>query len=60
MSVRLFALTCGWVTGPAEAFLAGESGRLRVPVPAFLIDHPRGMVLFDFWATVPQAPEVMS
>jgi len=47
MSVRLFALTCGWVTGPAEAFLAGESGRLRVPVPAFLIDHPRGMVLFD-------------
>ena len=29
MSVRLFALTCGWVTGPAEAFLAGESGRLR-------------------------------
>jgi glyoxylase-like metal-dependent hydrolase (beta-lactamase superfamily II) len=35
------------VTGPLEGFLHGESGRLRVPVPCFLIDHPRGKVLFD-------------
>jgi N-acyl homoserine lactone hydrolase len=47
MAMRLFALTCGWVTGPADGFLAGETGRLRVPVPCFLIDHPRGKVLFD-------------
>jgi len=47
VSVRLFALTCGWLTGPAGGFLAGTTGRLRVPVPAFLIDHPRGQVLFD-------------
>jgi len=40
-------LTCGWLTGPTRNFLAGESGRLRVPVPCFLIDHPRGTVLFD-------------
>jgi glyoxylase-like metal-dependent hydrolase (beta-lactamase superfamily II) len=45
--MRLFALTCGWLTGPMGGFLAGETGRLRVPVPCFLIDHPRGMVLFD-------------
>jgi len=44
---KLFALTCGWLTGPAGGFLAGEKGRLRVPVPCFLIDHPRGRVLFD-------------
>jgi glyoxylase-like metal-dependent hydrolase (beta-lactamase superfamily II) len=30
-----------------DGFVAGESGRLRVPVPSFLIDHPRGKVLFD-------------
>jgi glyoxylase-like metal-dependent hydrolase (beta-lactamase superfamily II) len=47
MPTRLFALTCGWLTGPMEGFLAGETGRLRVPVPCFLIDHPKGKVLFD-------------
>jgi N-acyl homoserine lactone hydrolase len=47
MSVRLYAMTCGWLTGPTPLFLAGERGRLRVPVPVFLIEHPRGLVLFD-------------
>ncbi len=46
-AVRLFAFTCGWLTGPLGLFLDGEHGRLRVPVPAFLIDHPKGRVLFD-------------
>jgi glyoxylase-like metal-dependent hydrolase (beta-lactamase superfamily II) len=45
--MRVHALTCGWLTGQMEGFIAGESGRLRVPVPAFLIDHPKGKVLFD-------------
>jgi glyoxylase-like metal-dependent hydrolase (beta-lactamase superfamily II) len=45
--MRLFAITCGWLTGPMANFLAGTDGRLRVPVPSFLIDHPRGPVLFD-------------
>jgi N-acyl homoserine lactone hydrolase len=47
MSIRLLAMTCGWLTGSTGNFLAGESGRLRVPVPSFLIDHPKGKVLFD-------------
>jgi glyoxylase-like metal-dependent hydrolase (beta-lactamase superfamily II) len=45
--IRLHAFTCGWLTGPLGLFLEGEHGRLRVPVPAFLIEHPRGRVLFD-------------
>ena len=45
--MRLFAFTCGWLTGPAGLFLDGVRGKLRVPVPAFLVDHPRGQVLFD-------------
>jgi hypothetical protein len=38
---RLYALTCGWLTGPAGGFLAGEPGQLRVPVPAV----PQGVAL---------------
>jgi len=45
--VRVHAFTCGWLTGPAGLFLAGAEGRLRVPVPVFLIDHPKGRVVFD-------------
>ena len=45
--LRLYALTCGWLTAPAKLFLATASGALRVPVPAYLIEHPRGAVLFD-------------
>jgi len=47
MAIRLFAMTCGWLTGPLSNFLEGESGRIRVPVPSFLIEHPDGRVLFD-------------
>ncbi|MGH7893413.1 MAG: N-acyl homoserine lactonase family protein [Candidatus Binatia bacterium] len=45
--MRLVPFTCGWLTGPAGLFLEGEHGKLRVPVPVFLIDHPKGRVLFD-------------
>lgn len=47
MSVRVLALECGWLTGPAGLFLTDAPGRLRVPVPAFLVEHPHGRVLFD-------------
>ncbi|MBT6909566.1 MAG: N-acyl homoserine lactonase family protein, partial [Rhodospirillaceae bacterium] len=47
MTVRLFAMTCGWLTMPMTNFLVGEEGDIRLPVPAFLIDHPKGQVLFD-------------
>ena len=47
MTVRLTAFACGWLTGPMGGFLRGEEGRLRVPVPAYLIEHPRGTAVFD-------------
>lgn len=46
-TVRIFAFTCGWLDSPLGLFLDGEHGRVRVPVPVFLIEHPRGRVLFD-------------
>jgi glyoxylase-like metal-dependent hydrolase (beta-lactamase superfamily II) len=45
--MKLHAMTCGWIEADLDAFLAGEPGRLRIPVPSYLIEHPRGRVLFD-------------
>lgn len=45
--MKLRPLLCGWLTGPRSGFLEGEDGRLRVPVLAWVIEHPKGTVLFD-------------
>lgn len=46
-AIRLLALTCGWLETEARGLMEGEPGRIRVPVPVYLIDHPRGQALFD-------------
>jgi len=45
--VRLFGFTVGHVHMPLAFFLDGEPGEISAPVTAFLIDHPKGLVLFD-------------
>lgn len=45
--MALYALGCGWLSCDLSAMLAGAEGRITFPVPAYLIDHPRGLVLFD-------------
>ena len=47
MSLRLFAMTCGWIEMGLGLLRAGERGRLVVPVPSFLLLHPRGAAVFD-------------
>ena len=47
MTVELYAFDCGQLSMPAGTFLEGEEGTMKVPVPAFLIKHPKGNVLFD-------------
>ena len=47
MSVRVFALTCGWIAADLGQFLEGETGQVRIPVPSWLIEHPKGRLLFD-------------
>lgn len=47
MTVRLFAMTCGWLTMPAKFILAGMEGELRLPIPSYLIVHPKGKAIFD-------------
>jgi glyoxylase-like metal-dependent hydrolase (beta-lactamase superfamily II) len=47
MTVTLFAFTCGELTSDLSGFLEGEPGKIKVPVPSYLIDHPQGKVVFD-------------
>jgi glyoxylase-like metal-dependent hydrolase (beta-lactamase superfamily II) len=46
-AVTLHAFTCGELTIPRGFLIEGAKGKLRVPVPSYLIAHPRGRVLFD-------------
>lgn len=47
MAVELYAMTCGWLTMSLKAMLEGSEGKIKVPVPTYLIKHPKGNVLFD-------------
>lgn len=45
--MRVHMLICGWLTSPMAAFMEGAEGQIKAPILAFLIEHPKGMVLFD-------------
>ena len=47
MAVRVRPLECGWLTGDAAVMVTGLTGPMRMPVPAFLVEHPRGTLVFD-------------
>jgi N-acyl homoserine lactone hydrolase len=47
MTAQLFAFSCGQVTGARNGFLEGEAGTITVPVPAYLVVHEQGKVVFD-------------
>jgi N-acyl homoserine lactone hydrolase len=47
MTVKLYAFTCGTVTGEFAHLMQGGEGDITVPIPVFLIEHPKGRALFD-------------
>ena len=47
MTGELYAFDCGQLTMPTGTFLENEEGMMTVPVPAFLVKHAKGTVLFD-------------
>jgi glyoxylase-like metal-dependent hydrolase (beta-lactamase superfamily II) len=47
MSLSLYALTCGHLEGEFGRFMEGGEGNITVPIPVFLIEHPKGRALFD-------------
>jgi hypothetical protein len=47
MGVKLYAMTCGTLTGALANLMEGGEGEVILPIPAYLIEHPKGTVLFD-------------
>jgi N-acyl homoserine lactone hydrolase len=47
MTVKLYTFTCGTVTGEFGHLMEGGEGDITVPIPVFLIEHPKGRALFD-------------
>ena len=47
MSLSLYALTCGHIEGEFGRLMEGGEGNITVPIPVFLIEHPKGRALFD-------------
>lgn len=46
-NVRVFAFACGWLSAEASTVLSRASGWIDFPIPAYLIEHPKGRLLFD-------------
>jgi glyoxylase-like metal-dependent hydrolase (beta-lactamase superfamily II) len=47
MTLKVYAFTCGHLTGDLGHLMEGGEGRIRLPIPAYLIEHPKGTALFD-------------
>ena len=46
-NVRLHVLRAGQMTSALHLFLAGLEGDITYPIPIYVIEHPRGLVLID-------------
>lgn len=47
MTLRVRPLECGWLESDAGVMVTGQTGRMRMPVAAFVVEHPRGTLVFD-------------
>ncbi|MGC2412988.1 MAG: N-acyl homoserine lactonase family protein [Stellaceae bacterium] len=47
MSLKVYALTCGHLEGELAYLMEGGEGRVRLPIPSYLIEHKKGTALFD-------------
>ena len=47
MTVKLYAMTCGRLVGRLKDMIEGEDGQVELPIPSYLIEHPKGRALFD-------------
>jgi len=47
MTAKLYAMTCGRLVGRLKDMIEGEDGQVALPIPSYLIEHPKGRALFD-------------
>ncbi len=45
--VRLRGFPCGWLETALGGLMEGGHGRVRIPAPAYVVEHPKGTVVFD-------------
>src|SRR5215470_10038966 len=45
--MRVYAAICGYLEVEFDRLVAGETGFIRIPVPAYIIEHPKGLAVFD-------------
>ena len=47
MIAKLYAMTCGRLVGSFSHLMEGGEGQIALPIPSYLIEHPKGRALFD-------------
>lgn len=47
MVLRLVPLECGWLSSDLSGLMEGGTGRARLPIPSWLVLHPKGTLVFD-------------
>jgi N-acyl homoserine lactone hydrolase len=47
MSVSIKPMVCGWLEVDTKFILQDQPGRVRLPIPSFLIEHQKGRAIFD-------------
>ena len=47
MTAKLYAMTCGRLVGRLKDMIEGEDGQVALPIPSYLIEHPKGRALFE-------------
>ncbi len=47
MTAQLRGFTCGWLTTDMVGMMEGGEGRVRMPVLSYVVEHPKGRVVFD-------------
>ena len=47
MTAQVRGFTCGWLATDMAGMLEGGDGRVRLPVVSYLVEHPKGSLVFD-------------
>jgi N-acyl homoserine lactone hydrolase len=47
MSIKIRPMLCGFLEADLNFLLKDQPGRVKLPIPSFLIEHPKGRAVFD-------------
>jgi N-acyl homoserine lactone hydrolase len=45
--MRIRGFCCGWIVMDRSGLISGDEGMMRIPIPAYLIEHAGSTILFD-------------